>query len=107
METSKKDQQYMMAKHKVAKLKKFYKAVIIYVIVNSFISAIIIVKDLNEGISLQASIQDFDTYKIWIFWGVFLVFRGLKVFGEKVFFSKDWEERKIKEYTSKQYWPTK
>jgi len=41
---------------------------------------------------------------IWplLWWGIGVIFHGLKVFNYMPFFCKDWEEKKIKEFMNKE-----
>ena len=41
---------------------------------------------------------DFGTFATAFFWGIGLAFHALGVFTENVFFGKDWEERKVREF---------
>ena len=45
---------------------------------------------------------DYGNYKIWFFWGIGILFQALGTFGLPLFLSKDWEERKIKEYLNEE-----
>ncbi len=93
------EQKYLLAKKRVDKIKGFYTHLLVYVAVNIFISIVIIVglmKDDNH--TFVQAISNFGVYATWLFWGIGMVFHWLGVFGTKSFFSKDWEEQKIKEY---------
>jgi hypothetical protein len=89
---------YIYAKKRVDNIKGFFWHAVSYVIVNIFISAIIIVGMTSEGASLKAAFGNFGVWATWLFWGIGLFFHWLGVYGSQWFFSKDWEERKIKEY---------
>lgn len=86
------------AKEKVEELKGFYIHLLVYVSVNSFITIAKIVRNFQNGESFKEAIWDFSTIAVWLFWGIGLVFHGLKVFSYSPFFSKDWEERQIRKY---------
>ena len=45
---------------------------------------------------------DFGTFATAFFWGIGLAFHALGVFTENVFFGKDWEERKVREFMEKE-----
>jgi hypothetical protein len=86
------EERYFKAKKRVEEIKGFYGNLIAYIFVN--IGLIII--------NLVTSPQ-----YLWFFWplfgwGIGLVFHGLKVFNYMPFFTKDWEERKIKEFIEKE-----
>ena len=92
------EQKYIRAKKKVEELKGFYTHLVVYIAVNLFISITRIVQEMQDGFTFGESFFEFSTFAIWIFWGIGILFHGLKVFGSNIFLGKDWEERKIKEY---------
>ena len=93
------DEKYSRAKERVGDLKKFYSSLASYVFV----------------ITLLASVNYYQNewgyaWFLWAAfgWGIGLFFQAIKVFGMNPFLSKNWEERKIKEFMSedaeKQRW---
>lgn len=80
------------AKERVAELKKFYSGIISYVLVIAMLSAINYYVDNWEY-----------PWFLWpaLGWGIGIVFQAAKLFGRNPFLSKNWEERKIKEYMDK------
>ncbi|MCF6349344.1 MAG: 2TM domain-containing protein [Flavobacteriaceae bacterium] len=88
---------YLRAKKKVEKLKGFYWHLAFYLGVNLFISVSKIVNNLSDGETFMEAFGDFGTFAVWIFWGIGIFFHAMGVFGQNIFFGKDWEERKIKE----------
>jgi len=91
---------YAKAKKKVDEIKGFYIHLTVYLVVNAFLM-IPILKYTNGN---EINFWSFSTA---IFWGIGLLFHAFSVFGKNVFFSKDWEERKIKELMDKdkkEYW---
>jgi hypothetical protein len=96
------DERFNEAYRKVKRIKGFYSHLRIYIIVN----AIIIVASVNDdffskGI-LDSGLLDWETYSTALFWGIGLLAHGVSVFGRDVFFSADWEQRKIEEYMKKE-----
>jgi len=97
------EQNYIKAKKRVKEIKGFYIHLSTYVIINIFISGVIIYGLLSSGDSLNETITNFGVYSTWIFWGIGIFFHWLGVFGFKSLgFGKDWEERKIKEFMDKE-----
>ena len=92
------EQKYILAKKKVKKISKFYKHLATYVIINTFLSAIFIIRDINAGDAFVNAISDYHNYKIWFFWGIGIFFQALNTFGFSLLMSNDWEEKKIKEF---------
>ncbi|WP_299665649.1 2TM domain-containing protein [uncultured Polaribacter sp.] len=92
------EQKFVLARKRVEKISKFYRHFIIYIVVNIFLSAIFIVGDIEDGDTFNEAVFNYHNYKIWLFWGIGILFQALNVFGEKLFFSKNWEQRKIEEY---------
>jgi hypothetical protein len=80
---------YLRARKKTEDLKSFYMSLIIFCIVMPFLIYIWYKYS-------QDSIQWF-----WfplIFWGLGIVFKGLKIYDKKVPFGKEWEQNKIEKY---------
>ena len=97
------EQNYIKAKKRVKEIKGFYIHLSTYVIINVFISGVIIYGLISSGDSLNETISNFGVYSTWIFWGIGIFFHWLGVFGFKSLgFGKDWEERKIKEFMDKE-----
>ncbi|SDR86658.1 2TM domain-containing protein [Polaribacter sp. KT25b] len=92
------EQRYILAKKRVEKISKFYKHLAVYIVVNIFLSAIFIVGDINDGDTFNEAVFNYHNYKIWLFWGIGIVFQALNTFGLTLFMNKDWEQKKIKEY---------
>ena len=90
------DIEYLEARRRVKKLKGFYTHLAIYVLVN-LLSVFINIQDLKPG-------ESYFQYKNFItlfFWGIGLVAHGLSVFVPQFVLGKDWEDKKIKEFTEK------
>lgn len=96
------EQKYILARKRVEKISKFYKHLAVYVIVNTFLSAIFIVGDVNDGDTFIEAFINYHNYKIWMFWGIGIVFQALNTFGINFIFNKDWEQQKIKKYMNEQ-----
>jgi hypothetical protein len=97
-----KEQQYVLARKRVEKISKFYKHLAIYVIINIFLSAIFIAGNVNDGATIKEAILNYHNYKIWLYWGIGIVFQALNTFGIRLFFNKNWEEKKIRKYMNEQ-----
>ncbi len=89
MKILEKDNDYFRAKDKVDTIKKFYTSVLLYLF---FIG-------LLGGINYWTDEWGHPWF-LWaaLGWGVALVFRAIRIFGLNLFFGRDWEERKIREY---------
>ena len=90
------------AKKHVAELKGFYVHLVVYLAVNVFITTTKIIGSLGNGESFLEAFWDFGTFAVWLFWGIGLLFHGLKVFSYNLFFNKNWEERQIHRYMEKE-----
>lgn len=91
------DSRYEAAAKRVKRIKGFYTHLFVYLVVNIMI-VILNIQDLKEGES-YFQLKNFFTA---ICWGVGLLAHGLRVFGYDLFFGRDWENRKIKEYMDKE-----
>lgn len=78
---------------RVMQLKRFYKHLGIYVIVNAILLGI---KYFNMEPSEK--FWQFSTFSTLFFWGIGLLIHAVRVFGRDVFLGADWEERKITEF---------
>jgi len=94
-EQYRKEDAYLRAQKRLKELKGFYGHAFWYVAVNLFI---IIMVALNSN----GSIWNFGTFTTAFFWGIGLAFHALSVFGKNFFFSKSWEDKKIREYLEKE-----
>ncbi len=93
-----KEQQYLKAKKRVKDIKGFYSHFSVYVVINLFLSGIIIFGlTRDENYTLGEAITHFGVYSTWLFWGIGVFFHWLGVFGFKNVLGKSWEEKKIKE----------
>lgn len=95
------DERYNAAYKKVKKIKGFYSHLKVYLIIN----VIIVASSLNSnfigsGFDLSG-LSEWHTYSTAFFWGIGLVIHAVSVFGPNIFFSEDWEQRKIKEFMEK------
>ena len=83
----------LRAKERVADLKKFYSGLLSYAVVISVLA----------GVNYY-----FDEWRypwfLWaaLGWGIGIIFNAVKLFGRNPFLSKNWEERKIKEFMDKE-----
>jgi hypothetical protein len=93
---------YLRAKKRVKDIKGFYIHLIVYIVINIFISGVILYGLIKSGDNFEDAISNFAVYATWIFWGIGMFFHWLAVFGfKRLGLGKDWEERKIKEMMEK------
>ena len=93
---------YIRAKKRVKEIKGFYVHLIVFVIINIFISGVIFYGLMSSGDSFEETISNFGVYSTWVFWGIGMFFHWLGVFGFKSLgLGKDWEEKKIQELMNK------
>ncbi|WP_439127398.1 2TM domain-containing protein [Polaribacter sp.] len=96
------EQNYVRAQKRVKELKGFYIHLIVYILVNLFLSGIIIYGLMQSGDTFKEAITNFGTYSTAFFWGIGMFFHWLGVFGFKSLgLGKDWENRKIQELMDK------
>ena len=97
------EQSYIRAKKRVKAIKGFYVHFIVYVLVNIFISGVIIFGLMQSGDTFVETFSNFGVYSTWVFWGIGMFFHWLGVFGFKsIGFGSDWEEKKINELMEKE-----
>ena len=88
----KEEERYFKAQKRVEEIKGFYGNLIAYIVVNIGLLVLNLVTSPNH------------LWFYWplLWWGIGVAFHGLKVFNYMPFFSKDWEEKKIKEFMDKE-----
>lgn len=83
-----KNSSHLRAKHRIARIKSFYSHLAVFILVNIFISSIKIVSSMNDGANFLESISEFETFKVWLYWGIGLVVHAFSVFGLPLFLVK-------------------
>jgi hypothetical protein len=91
------NQRYQRAKKRTEQLRKFYKHLVTYVIVNMFISGYKINEYMDRGDTFEEAFLNLDTFIVWIVWGAFVLLQAVKTFRPGIVMGVDWEERKIRE----------
>jgi hypothetical protein len=92
------EERYKRAKKRVKEIKGFYWHLFWYLAVNIFITFGSSIREVFNGESVDLIHFNFGIFSLWFFWGIGLVAHWIRVFGKNIIFSKDWEERKVKEY---------
>jgi hypothetical protein len=93
--TTQEELKYQEAQKQEKKIKGFYTHLIVFILVNIYV-IIKKTKNIDEGETI------WHAFKLAFFWGIGLVFHGLKTFDLIPYFGKNWEERKIKEILDKE-----
>jgi len=97
-------EEFNLAYKKVKAIKGFYWRLMIYLIVN----VAIIVSNLNNDFfqignkGSDYGIFNLKTYTIALIWGIAVLVDAFKVFGPNIFFSKNWEQKKIQKYMDRE-----
>ena len=92
------EHKYLLAKKRVEKIKGFYVHLIVYVLVNIFVSSVVVYGLTTDNrMNFTDAVTHIGVYVTWFSWGIGIFFHWLGVFGFPSFLSGDWEERKIKE----------
>lgn len=86
------EDKYYIAKKKVEKIKGFYGNLASYI----FVNIVLVI------VNISTSPNHLWFYWPLMWWGLGVLFHGLKVFEVLPSFGKDWEERKIKELMDKE-----
>ncbi len=95
------EESYIKAEKRVKEIKGFYWHLFWYLAVNIFLSFGGTIKRFVFDGSLDVESIHFSTFSVWFFWGIGIAGHWLHVFGKNVFFSRNWEEKKIKEFMDK------
>ncbi|WP_299120804.1 2TM domain-containing protein [uncultured Tenacibaculum sp.] len=101
MDSKQQSEKYLKAKKRVEDIKKFYKHLTFYILINLVFIGYRIFKDIDYGSTFIEAFTDISNYKIFFWWGVILILHGVSVFGKDLLFNKEWEEKKVREYMDK------
>jgi hypothetical protein len=82
------EERYFKARKRVEEIKGFYGNLIAYIVVNIGLFVL----------NILTSPKQLWFYWPLLWWGIGVIFHGLKVFNYLPFLGKDWEEKKIKEF---------
>ena len=85
--------QYEQALKRVKKIKGFYTHALVYVVINIML-VIVNFQNLEQG----ESYFQFKNVSTLLFWGIGLAAHAFTVFVPNAVFSKEWEEKKIKQF---------
>jgi len=89
---------FLKAKNKVEKLKRFYTHLGVYFVINTIITVVKVMNNLNNGETFDQAFYDFSTLATWLVWGIAIALHAFSVFGLPLILGEDWEERKIEKY---------
>ncbi|WKK67232.1 2TM domain-containing protein [Lutimonas zeaxanthinifaciens] len=95
------EERYRRAQKRVKEIKGFYWHLFWYLAVNIFLTFGGTIRSLFVDGSMDFGNLNIGNFSVWFFWGIGIVGHWLHVFGMNIFFSRNWEERKIKEYMDK------
>ena len=98
MKTEDSDYKFLKAKNKVEKLKRFYTHLAVYFVINTVITAVKIMNNMNNGETFEEAFIDFSTLATWLVWGIAIAIHAFSVFGLPLFLGDDWEERMIEKH---------
>ncbi|WP_299551590.1 2TM domain-containing protein [Seonamhaeicola sp.] len=93
-----KEEKYIGAKKRVDDIKAFYTHLVVYVLVNIFISSIKIAFNIRGGESFSEAFFDFSTFAVWMAWGIGITFHGFAVYSENTPSFRRWKEKKLQEF---------
>ena len=91
------EERYYRAQKRVEEIKQFYQHLTVYLLCNPIVIAV----------NLMTSPEYLYFWWSLLGWGMAVVLHGLKVFNFGLFFSKEWEDRKLKEFMEKEKPTTK
>lgn len=89
---------FLKAKNRVEKLKQFYTHFAVFIVINTVISTVKIMNNMNNGETFEDALYDFSTFASWLVWGLGLSLHAFSVFILPLVLGHDWEARKIEKY---------
>ena len=93
---------YTRAKLKMERLKGFYTHLIMYFVINMFITGVKVFNSLGNWDAFIADVFSFSTLSSWMVWGVILLIHACAVFVFPNVLGYDWEARKIEQLMEKE-----
>lgn len=75
----------------------FYRHLMVYILIN-----VVLIATNYFTLDPGEKFWDFGTFATAFFWGIGLAFHAIGVSTETIFFGRKWEERKLREYMSKE-----
>jgi hypothetical protein len=90
------EDKYIRAKKRVKEISGFYWHLFFYLLIN--IGLLV----FSNNIFREGELFEWQNYSTAFFWGIGLFLHWFGVFGKNLLFSKDWEERKIKEFMERE-----
>lgn len=103
MKIQESDKKFIKARNKVEKLKRFYTHLVVYIVINSVITAVKVMNNINNGETYEDAFFNFSTGASWMLWGVGLAIHAFSVFGLPLILGDDWQERKIEKYMNDEF----
>ncbi len=98
MKNFNKEEKYISAKKRVDDIKAFYTHLIVYVLINIFISSIKITFNIRSGEPFSEAFFDFSTFAVWMAWGIGITFHGFAVYSESTLSFRRWKEKKLQQF---------
>jgi len=92
------DSKYRYAYKRMKRIKGFYIHLLVYILVNS----VGILANTNKYLKDSNEFWSWETFATPLCWGIGLLAHGVAVFGRNIFFSADWEEKKIQQLVQKE-----
>ena len=95
------NQKYIKAKKRVKKIKGFSTHFAVYIVVNIFLSGIIIfglTSGSDNEYNFLEALRNFGVYSTWLFWGIGLFFHWLGAFVSNVLFCNNWKMKQLAKY---------
>lgn len=92
------NEKYRRAKKKIDEIKGFYVHLLVYIIINLFITINNVIGSFQDGKTFWEAFWDLGNYIVWILWGAGLLAHAIYALDYNPFFSKQWEERQIRKY---------
>lgn len=95
------EERFRRAQKRLKEIKGFYWHLFWYLAVNIFLTFGRPIRGFFYNGSFDLHDYNAGSFSIWFFWGIGLAAHWLNVFGKNIFFSRNWEERKIREFMDK------
>jgi hypothetical protein len=97
MDIKKSDLNYIKAKDRVEKIKKFYNHLAVYIIINLVITGFKVSNNLDSWSAFTNELTSIDVLSSWVVWGIVLVIHLISIT-----LVRGWEERKIEALMKKE-----
>jgi hypothetical protein len=89
---------YLRGRYRVGQLRNYYMHLLVYVLVNLFISGVKITFAMRAGERFGEAALSYNSLSVWVIWGIILFIHSFRVLVLPYILGSDWEYRKLQAF---------